>query len=300
MSFSELIIIGAGPAGISAAAECLRHEIIPLIIEKGETGGIVRIGRLIQNFPPLSPISGRELSLRFLEMLRRISAPLLKAEVIMIERRERTFLINLREGPQVQAGAVILATGQKPYVPENLKKFRKFFLLPGEFEPGEMAPGKRIAVYGGGDVALDIALSMSESGAAQVEVFSRSRPKACSFLQREIGIKNIIVKTGYELIDLEKAGEGLKLRFRTDKGSESLSGFETLVLALGWQPRAPEMKPIALDELINMGIGEAGESKVPGLFLAGDIKNGQNRFVALAVADGLRAALAACKYLGLK
>lgn len=297
MNFSEVIIIGAGPAGISAAAECLRHEVMPLIIDKGEAGGLVRIARLIQNFSPLSPMSGRELAFRFQEMLKRISAPLLRAEVIMIEQREQTFLINLREGPQLEARAVILATGQKPYVPDNLEEFREFFLLPGEFEPREIASGKRMAIYGGGDVALDLALSLYESGAAEVEIFVRGWPKACAYLQREINEKKIAVTKGYELIELGKEDKVVRLLFKTEQGSEEELSFEALVLALGWQPCAPEMKPITLDELFNMGIKESGDTRVPGLFLAGDIKNGQNRFVALAVADGLRAGLAACKYL---
>ena len=285
MADFKVVIIGAGPAGLTAALQLQRQGIPPLLLERHKVGGLLNNAHWVENYPGfVEGISGPDLVNLFHRQVERIGVIITPEEVIAVEYQDKIFRIatNKRE---IVTKILVIATGTKARIfspgvfSGNLegKIFSEVFPLLKE-------EGKTILIVGAGDAALDYALNLANKN--QVIILNRgSRIKGLSLLWNRVQ-ENDSIKYFPEM-EIEKIASSEKgsMNVLARSGSETMN-FEPdyLLTAIG---REPELG-FADAEFIKQS-EELQNQKV--LYLIGDLKNGAFRQTSLAVGDGIRAAM---------
>lgn len=244
------VIIGAGPAGIAAAVQLRRAGVSFVIIEKNEIGGLLLNANLVENYPGLPPMSGVELVNRFKENLRALGIEVVRDTALAVSKDGDTFTVKCSKNTYACAN-VIMATGTKP------KIFSDDPNVIYEVYPIRNVQGKTITIIGGGDAAFDYALNLAKNNRVKI-VFRSLEPKCLPLLhERALKEPNIEIVPGHTTTD------------------EHMSA-DIILAAIGREP--------------NIFDHSLENRNLTGLYYAGDIKNGQMRYVATAVADGITAA----------
>ncbi len=291
---AELAIIGGGPAGISAAIEAARLGITALVIEKSRVGGAVWCARRIENFPPFSSRSGKELGTMFEIRFAGAGVKLIEGEVTGISFGIRGgFELATATGEILKADVVVLSTGQVNHLPPELFSCASNLAFPGDMVPSE---GDDIVVYGGGDAAFDQALLFRDGG-CRVRLFCRSAPRSKMSLVREAGLRGVHVNQGFTLESARTSGAATEACFIGVRGEKRIVRCARVLAALGKVVPDMDICGRPLPDLLKDGVGERGELKAPGIFAAGDLRRGRMRNVAVAVADGIMSANAALSWL---
>ena len=298
----DILIIGGGPAGLTAAIYGLRAGKSVLVIEKGGFGGQIAFSPKVENIPGFAEISGAEFADKLTEQAMGLGADVELETVIALEKTENGFVAKTEEGSAFEGKTAILALGVK----------HRTLGLPGEEEligngisfcavcDGAFYTGQEVAMIGGGNSALQEALLLSEVCTKVTVVqnlphFTGEQKLVDALLQKE-NVRTIMgtVVTGY----LTENGQLSGLQLRSDDGNEQTIKVDGAFLAVGLQP---ENKPFeALAGLNDWGYFDSGENcatKTPGLFVAGDCRSKGIRQVVTAAGDGAIAAMAACRYL---
>jgi thioredoxin reductase (NADPH) len=293
----EVTIIGAGPAGISAAIYLQRAGLEPVLLERGEAGGLLRSANWVENYPGFPEgITGRDLVTRFRDQLRMVGAKVTSTEVRSVKRARWGFKVKSSEGERVSR-AVILATGTRPAKvtlrgAEELvgrSVFNELHELPSRLK------GKRLIIIGGGDAAFDYALGLRERG-ARIVVVSRSEPCCLSLLRDRTEALGIEVVIGATPREIRSERRGLKVICDAGASEIELDG-DMLLMACGRVPNIEILSPNLRREIGTCG-KELPETGVPGLYLAGDVVRDRHRQTGIAVGDGMRAAMLVEEYLG--
>ena len=299
----DIAIIGGGPAGLTAAIYARRAEKKVVVIERAAFGGQMSNSPKIENFPGTVSASGTEIADKMVEHALELGADLELAEVTGIENLENGKKIITDSG-DFEAKAVIIANGVK----------HRMLGLDGEEElvgngisfcavcDGAFYKGKKVAVIGGGNSALQEAVLLSD-GCAQVTVvqnlaFLTGEEKLISTLKSKSNV-NFVYNTVVEGFLTENGFNGLKLLNTETKEHTELACDGTFV-AIGLIPENDIFADFAkLDERGYFASDENCLTATDGVFVAGDCRSKRIRQVATAVADGAVAALAACRYLDL-
>ncbi len=296
----DLIIVGGGPAGISAAIEATRLGLKSLLIERKSLGGTICLARRVDNFPPWPACSGPFLAELFKKRFMESGVSFLKDEVKKITYFNSgclNFKIGLQSGKPVKSRTIILATGQKFFIPDDLKFLKDFSLFPDEIELKNINKAYKVVMVGGGEVALDQALLLKDYGAS-VTVLVRSQPRANILLREELVRCQIKMFTGVKPVSASRVKSGkIVLEWESSHGHSQKGEFDLVIVACGKKPEPPELAGIKNQNLCGVHGRVSVKSYIPGLFLAGDLKNGRQRYLSLAVADGIRAAQHAAWYL---
>ncbi len=299
---TDIIVVGGGPAGMTAALYALRNGKSVKVYERGSFGGQITHSPRVENFPGTLSASGNEIAERMLDQILAQGAEIELENVIAVEDLGGVKAVRTEEGGRCEARAVILATGVK----------HRMLGLPGEEAlvgagisfcavcDGDFYAGKRVCVAGGGNSALQEALLLSEKCG---EVIVLQDLPACTGEQRLqdalFAKPNVRLVTGVHVASLqEKDGELCGLTIRREDGGEEAIACDGLFVAIGL---IPENGPCAdLADLNGAGYVDSDErclTKTPGIFTAGDCRSKAVRQVTTAAADGAVAALAACRYL---
>lgn len=296
----DIIIIGGGPAGLTAATYGRRAGKSVLVIEKTAFGGQITWSPKVENFPGFLSISGTELGDKLLEQAMEQGAEVELEEVASLSLEGDIKTVHCFSGAEFQGKAVIIATGARP----------KPLGLPGEDElvgsgvcfcavcDGAFYKGLDVAVAGGGNSALQDALILSEK-CRKVYLIHRRE----SFRGEARQVEALSQRSNVEFM--------LDTRITGLLGREQLSGvvLETggisrdlpvsgLFVAVGHEPDLGAFAPFM--ELDTQGYAVSGEeclTRTPGVFVAGDCRSKAVRQLTTAVADGTAAALAACAWL---
>ena len=299
----DIIIVGGGPAGLTAAIYGLRAGKTVLVIEKGGFGGQIAFSPKVENIPGTKVISGAEFADQLTDQAMSLGADVELEKVVKVEKSGETFKVYTEEESVFEGKTVILAVGVK----------HRVLGLPGENEligngisfcavcDGAFYAGQEVAMIGGGNSALQEALLLSEVCTKVTVVqnladFTGEKKLADALLQKDnvTAIFNTVV-TAYDTKD--GALSGLQLR-NTETGEESASKVDGAFLAVGLQP---ENEPFAEQAQMNdWGYFDSGEdccTATPGICVAGDCRSKRIRPVGTASADGAIAAMAACRYL---
>jgi len=297
----DTIIVGSGPAGLSAAVYAKRAELRFVLIEnEGLGAGQISGSERVDNYLGLLGESGFELSEKFREHAKALGTEFVEGEVSGIAADSGNYRVSLSNGGDFLTRTVIYAAGASP---------RKLG-IPGEADfsgrgvsycavcDGAFYKGKTVAVIGGGDTALGDALSLSEIAARVYLVHRRGEFRAGKSLQSRVSEKkNIlpVLNAVSEEIIGTKTVEALKIR--RDGAPETLP-VDGVFAAVGTVPATA-----ALNGLVTLDSGgyiEAGEDCVTsagGIFAAGDVRAKPLRQVITAAADGANAVFSAEKYL---
>ena len=299
----DILIIGGGPAGLTAAIYGLRAGKSVLVIEKGGFGGQIAFSPKVENIPGFAVISGAEFADKLTEQALGLGADVEMEKVTSLEKTAEGFIAKTEEGSEFAGRAVVLALGVK----------HRVLGLPGEEEligngisfcavcDGAFYAGQEVAMIGGGNSALQEALLLSEvckkvTVVQNLPTFTGEKRLADALMEKEnvTAIFSTVV-SGYKTENGALVGLELKSE---ETGAVSAITVDGAFLAVGLQP---ENDPFAeLAGLNDWGYFDSAEdcrTKTPGLFVAGDCRSKRIRQVVTASADGAIAALAACRYL---
>jgi alkyl hydroperoxide reductase subunit F len=301
----DLAIIGAGPAGMSAAIYAARKALKTLVIAKEEGGQLLLIHK-VQNWPGTLEISGFELA----EALRRHVDHYgverrLGVEVVGIKRSTpliEGFELTLSSGETISARAVIVATGGRP----------KPLGVPGEREflgrgvsycvtcDGPLFKGKRVAVIGGGNSAFSGAIDLLQIASEVHIVDIADHWFADPIFQRQV-LSSPKVRTYQEHRVLEIKGDrlvrGLVIESLKSRRQEELA-VEGVFIEIGNLPNTEFLRGfLELNERGEIVYDGACRTSVPGVFAAGDVVAGLDKQLILAAGQGAQAALSAYRYL---
>ena len=299
----DIVIVGGGPAGLTAAVYGLRAGKTVLVVEKNGFGGQIAYSPKVENIPGTRVISGTEFADHLTDQAMALGADMELEKVIRVDKTAEGFDVVTEEGSTFQGKTVILALGVK----------HRTLGLPGENEligsgisfcavcDGAFYAGQEVAMIGGGNSALQEALLLSEVCTKVTVVqnlagFTGEKKLADALLEKEnvTAIFNTVV-VGYA--QENGALTGLQLRNEVT-GEESQIRVDGAFLAVGLMP---ENEPFADHaKLNNWGYFDSGEdcrTETEGLFVAGDCRSKTIRQVVTAAGDGAIAAMAACRYL---
>ena len=296
----DIIVIGGGPAGLTAAIYARRAGKSVLVIEKGAFGGQITWSPKVENFPSHSSLSGAELGDLMMEQAMEQGAEieLDEAKSVSVDGDIKT--VKCEYG-SFQCRALIIATGAKPRMlglerEEELVGAGVCFCAVCD---GAFYKDRAVAVTGGGNSALQDAMLLSEKCSKVYLIHRRDsfrgEAKLVEALREKENVEFILNARIEKLLGEEELS-GLLLRQEEKERELAVDG---LFVAIGHAPDNEAFRDVI--ELDEAGYALAGEDclgAVPGVFVAGDCRRKKVRQVTTAVADGSVAALAACEWLG--
>ena len=300
----DIIIVGGGPAGLTAAIYGLRAGKSVVVIEKNGFGGQIAYSPKVEHIPGTAQISGAEFADKLTEQAMALGADVELETVTGLEKKDGIFCVSTEDGNEYEGKTVILATGVK----------HRMLGLPGEEElvgkgisfcavcDGAFYEGQDTAMIGGGNSALQEALLLSEvcnhvTVVQNLADFTGEKKLAEALLEKE----NVTVHFSTLVDAYLTDGEQLTgLRIRNDvTGQVQELKVDGAFLAVGLMPENDAFASLA--DLNDWGYFDSAEdcvTKTEGLFVAGDCRSKRIRQVTTAAADGAVAAMAACRYLG--
>lgn len=299
----DCIIVGGGPAGLTAGLYCARAKLNTLLLEKGTIGGQIAITDLVENYPGFPEgISGKELSLRFKEQAERFGLKVVKGEAVKLEKEGKELFLHLRNNLVLRTKAIVIASGSNP----------RRLGVPGESEflnrgvsycatcDGALFDGSPIAVIGGGDSATQEALFLTRFGSVVYLIHRRDTLRAQKHLQEKVFSNpkiKFIPDTVVEEIKGNHAVEKLILK-NTKIGKFSQLAVEGVFIFIGLEPNTVFLKgTVELDENGYVITDEKMRTNLEGVFAAGDCRKGSTGQVAVAVGEGCIVAMQVEKYI---
>ncbi len=298
----RIIIIGSGPAGLTAAVYAARANLQPLVLAGGLYGGQLMLTTEVENYPGFAEgILGPELMIRFREQAERFGARIENVDVTSVDFTKRPLVVKTDDA-QHQSASVIVATGANA----------RWLDIPGEERlrgrgvsscatcDGAFFRDKQITVVGGGDSALEEALFLTRFGSGVTIVHRRDRLRASKIMSDRARAHpkiDFIWNTVVEEVNGETHVNGLRLRNLLDG---SCSDFETaaLFVAIGHTPNTAIFAgQLELDELGYVVSPDGTSTNVEGVFVAGDVNDHRYRQAVTAAGAGCRAAMDVEKYL---
>jgi thioredoxin reductase (NADPH) len=297
----DVVIIGGGPAGLSAGIYTARARLKSLLLERGAVGGQIINTEWIENYPGIENIGGIGLTEIMQLQAGKFGLEMVIAEVTGLENGENHKLIRTTKD-EYAAKAVIITGGSE----------RQKLGIPGEAEytgkgvsycatcDGAFFRDKQVAVVGGGNAAITEALELTKFTSKISVIHRRNELRATKIMQEKAFAEpkiEILWDTVIEEITGNMLVKQLKLRnVKTDKISTlDVSG---VFMAVGFKPNTDYLKGLLeLDQIGAIVTDDKMETSVPGIFAAGDIRSNSIRQVIAAAGDGAVAAVYAERYL---
>lgn len=299
----DLIVVGGGPAGLTAAIYAARAGRQVLVLEKESFGGQITSSPMVDNYPACPHISGLELGNKMTEQAMAVGAELMSAEVIGMNMTEGMKFVVETDIGNYHGRSVILATGAR----------HRHLGLPNESDlvgngvsycavcDGAFYEGKKVAVIGGGNAALTNALFLAETCERVTLVHLLDTFQAEKTLvdqvQSKVNIDILMTKNTYGLKEQGGVLTALELQDTVTKEFSTLP-VDGVFVCIGQEPQS---EPFALmgitDDRGYYDCDETTLTTIPGLFVAGDARAKDVRQLTTAVADGATAGIAANAYL---
>lgn len=297
----DVIVVGGGPAGMTAALYARRNGKTALVIEKAGFGGQITHSPKVENYPGTISMSGNEFADSMLDQILAQGAEIEFETVTSVTEEDGKKVVSTEEGSRFEGKTVILATGVK----------HRMLGLPGEEElvgegisfcavcDGDFYAGQSVCMAGGGNSALQEAILLSDK-CAKVTIL-----QDLPFLTGEESLQKILrardnveIITGVKITGLRtENGEFAGVEIESEAGRQEIS-CDGLFVAIGL---IPENEPYAsLADLNEYGYFDSDEqctTRTPGVFVAGDCRSKTLRQLTTAVADGAQAAMAAIRYI---
>ena len=294
----DLIIIGAGPAALSAAIYTTREDIDTLLFERGVPGGLAAVTDWVDNYPGFPEgLSGLELSDRLQKQAERFGAVIELGEVLKIHDEGELKRLETTSGDML-ARAVLIATGS------DYKKIG----VPGEQEyyargvhycatcDGAFYRDKRLVVVGGGNSAVQEAMFLTRF-ANHIDLVVRSEIKASEILQQELEKHKDKITVHLGTTTDEIVGEEGKvvkvIGTTTETGQKVIFETDGVFVFVGLKPNTGflEGSGVELDEIGLVKSDERLETNIKGIYVAGDVRSGATMQIASAAGEGATAAL---------
>ena len=298
----KLVILGSGPAGLTAAIYAARADLAPVVIAGRTAGGQLMLTSEVENFPGFPEgILGPELMNRMRAQAERFGAIFVDEDAVSVNFRQRPFKIE-SETQSFEAEAVIVATGASA----------RWLGLPSEARlighgvsscatcDGFFFRNKEVVVVGGGDTALEEALFLTKFATRVTVVHRRDQLRASKIMQ-DRAFKNEKIQFVWNSVVTEVLGddhvEGVRLQ-NVQTGEETILKTDGLFVAIGYTPNTQIFEgQLELNEKGYVQVQDGSRTNVPGVFVAGDVEDYHYRQAITAAAAGCRAAMDAEDFL---
>jgi len=299
----EVIIVGGGPAGLAAGLYCKRAALKTVLLEKGLLGGQIAISKEVENYPGVEGITGFDLADKLVHHVQSVGLDIIRQEVAAVDAGSDLHSVRLANGDVLQAVALIIAAGG------TVRKLG----IPGEAEylatgvsycatcDGFFFRDKTVVVVGGGDTAVEEALYLARLAKKVYFVHRRNTLRASKILQSRLvtepGIEVIWNTVITEIKGNEKAVNAVSLE-NTETGEKGELSTDGVFIFIGYSPNNLLVPPaVRTNELGYVLTDEKCETSVPGIFVAGDLRQKFANQIVVAAADGCIAALGAARYV---
>lgn len=297
----DLVIVGGGPAGMTAAVYAARKKLNALLLTK-EIGGQVNWTLGIENYMGYQFIEGPELIKKFEEQVKQFPLDVRTGQsVSSLTRASQGFEIRTDTGETYQTRAAIIATGKRPR-PLNVPgedKFRGRGVTYCATCDGPLFAGMKVAVIGGGNSALEAVDDMIKIAEHVYMVSLTPLTGDQILIDRVKGASNLTIFVEHEVLEItgENMVSGIRVR-DLKSGEERKLEVSGVFVEIGLIPNSELVKGVvALNRLGEIEVNCNNETSVPGLFAAGDVTNVPEKQIVVAAGEGAKAALQAHRYL---
>lgn len=298
----DLVIIGAGPAGLSASIYAQRAALHTVTLEsEGMGGGQIADAVEVDNYPGLLHTSGFDLSQALYSHAQELGSVFRNAMASRLQKQQSHWDVICSDGDVISAKAVIAASGTQ----------QRKLQVPGETQytghgvsycatcDGAFFKGKRVAVIGGGDTAVDDAIFLSDL-AQQVYLIHRRDTLRANQRRQELmrTRKNVTLLWNTVVKEIQGEQQVQRIMLEHADGTQQVMEIDGIFVAVGSTPRTAYLpKRVLCDKAGYVLAGEDGSTRLPGLFVAGDMRAKMLRQVVTAVADGACCVHAAEQYI---
>ena len=296
---NDVVIIGAGPAGLTAGVYCARKMLKTVIISENIGGQAVE-SWAIENYMGYRMVTGEELMKKFEEQVRTLNIRLELDRVTGIKKEANLIIVKTGSGTEVRAKTLILTQGNHPKKlgVANEEQYLGRGLSICATCDGPLYRGKKVAVVGGGNAALQTAVEMSNI-AASVDLIVRTTIKADPvYIEKQKAKKNIKVHLNSEVTGIEGDKFLSAVTIKNNKGKEQKLALDGVFIEIGWLPNTDMVEGlVVLNPKKEIAIDCNARTSTPGIFAAGDVTSVRSKQIIIAAGDGAKAALEAFEYL---
>ncbi len=302
----DVVIVGGGPGGLTAAIYAMRAALKTTLVEKAVAGGQVALSDGVENYPGFERISGYELSQKFLQHAQSYGMEFVQEEVVAVEPGLEFHTVRLANGEALKTHTVILATGGSPRkldVPGEDEYYGKGVSYCGVCD-GFFFRDKTVVVVGGGDTAAEEALYLSKLAKHVYLVHRRDQLRASMILQQRVKEEcKIEVLWNTVVTEIKANDEGVNAVTLQDTQTSEKRDLATdgVFIFIGFVPN---------NQLVPAGIkmnadgyvvtNEKCETNMSGIYVVGDLREKYAKQIVVAAADGCTAALVAAYYVEMK
>jgi thioredoxin reductase (NADPH) len=298
----KLVIIGSGPAGLTAAIYGCRADLDPVVYMGTKYGGQLMLTSDVENFPGFpDPVMGPDLIMKMKSQAERLGAKLIQEDVVKVNFGVYPFEIHTDSGV-VRALSVIIATGANP---RRLNLESEMRLMGKGVSncavcDGFFFKGKKVAVVGGGDTAMEEATFLAKFASSVQVIHRRDELRASAALKKEAR-SNPKISFVWDTVVTDVLGEKRVQGIRTKNlktGQNGVLEVDGLFVAIGYDPNTEIFKgQVELDQKGYVAVRNGTESSVAGVFVAGEVHDFRYRQAITAAADGCKALLDAEKFV---
>jgi len=296
----DLIIVGAGPAGITAAIYAARKKLKTLVVSK-DIGGQTALSGAVENYTGYQYITGFELARKFEEHVKEFDLDFHeREEVTRIQKVDDTFRVSTDQGAY-EGKAVIIASGAKP------KELR----IPGEKEfknrgvtycatcDAPLFAGRDVAVIGGGNSAMDATLQLLSIARKIYLITINSELEGDRIMKEKVlQAKNVEVWTNTKTVEI--LGDSMVTAMRVVRRDEARLNVQGVFIEIGYTPNCEFIDIVEKNKLNEIKVDARCETNVLGIFAAGDVTDVPEKQIIIAAGEGSKAALSAFSYLSKK
>lgn len=297
----DIVIVGGGPAGLTAGIYAARGGLSALIIEKGGIGGQAALTAEIENYPALKKMSGMELTLAMMQQAEQFGVEFLYDEVTAFELSSAVKTLKTVYSGDILAKTVILCMGAHA----------RLLDVPGEMKfagrgvsycavcDGAFFKGKDVAVVGGGNTAVEDAMYLTRFAKSVTLVHRRDSLRACQLLSDRIKSSSVNILWDSVISEIEGGDKVASAKIKNVKtGEVSSIALDGIFVAVGQIPAVNGVKDlVSISENGYILADQEMKTSIPGVFAAGDIIEKPLRQIVTAAGDGAVAAESAIKYL---
>lgn len=297
----DLVIIGAGPAGITAAVYAARKKMDPLVITK-DIGGQASLSGDIQNYTGYQFITGPELAIKFEEHMRKFNFEIKENEEVKeLISKKGTFLVKT-DKDNYQAKTVIVASGKRSRElgVSGEREFRNKGLTYCATCDGPLFAGRDVAVIGGGNSALDAALQLTKIANKIYVINITDNLTGDGIMQEKIRAdKKVSIFNNSRVKEILGDSFVQTIKIEEDK-KEKVLDVQGIFVEIGLIPNSEFASSLEKNERKEIIVNQRNETNVPGIFAAGDVTNVPEKQIIIAAGEGAKAVLSTFRYLSTK